>query len=83
MALRQKVANRHEIQQHDREAESRQVRRPTSAPADAPRREDFERVHRPANECDEDLGIVQRHRLHARVSRRVGAGLSREQSASD
>src|SRR5215510_10781721 len=63
MALRQEIANRDQIQQHEGKAERRQIRRPPSAPADPPRREELERVHGPAHERDEDLGVVQRHRL--------------------
>ena len=48
MALRQEVADRHEVQQHDREPERRQLRRAAAAPADRAAREQRERVDAPA-----------------------------------
>src|SRR5678815_4510481 len=50
MALRHEIADRHEIEQHDREAERRQIGRATAAPADAARGEQLERVDRPAED---------------------------------
>src|SRR5205807_4069369 len=58
VALREEIADRHEIQQHDRKAERREVRRAPPAPPNPPRREQLERIHAPAHERDEDLRVV-------------------------
>ena len=71
---RQEIADRHQVQQYDREAERREVRRATPAPADATRGKQLERIHRPAEERDEDLGIAERHRLHPRIESGGGQG---------
>ena len=75
MTPRQEVADRHEIQEHDREPQSRQVRRPPPSPADPPRRERLERIDRPGDDRDEDLRVLERHGLNVRVTRRGAAHL--------
>src|SRR5580765_7822110 len=62
VALRQKIADRHEIQQHDRETNRGKVGRPAATPANTPRREKLEGVYEPADERDENLRVLQRHR---------------------
>src|SRR5262249_30886091 len=72
MTAREEIADRNEVQQHDTETERRQIRGAAAAPSD-PAREQLERVHRPADERNEDLRILQRHRLDARIDRTVRA----------
>src|SRR5258707_7922246 len=68
MALREEVADRHEVEQYDREADGREVRRAPSTPPDAARREQLEGVYEPADDREEDFRILQRHRLDARIA---------------
>src|SRR6266540_2912628 len=63
MASRQKITDRHQIQQHDRKAERGQICDAPAAPPDPSRGKQLEGVHDPAHERDEDLRILQRHRL--------------------
>ena len=67
MALGEEIANRDEIEQHDREADRREICGAAPAPADAARREQLERVDEPAEDSGENLRILQGHGLHARI----------------
>src|SRR5580704_942196 len=55
----EEIADRQKIEQHDREADRRQIGGPPAAPADPGRREQLERVHRPADERHEDFRILE------------------------
>ena len=83
MALRHEIADRHEIEQHDREAERRQIGRAAAAPADRARGEQLERIDRPADDGDEDLRILQRHGIQLWKVGRVGARLRRPDGPDD
>src|SRR5262245_43522864 len=80
---RQEIADRHEIEQYDREPERRKIGRTAATPADATRGEQLERIHGPAQERDEDLGILERHVLNTQVPGRVQARLPRPYRADD
>src|SRR5258706_8920374 len=80
MAARQKITDRHEIEEDNRKADRRQIRRAASTPADPARREHLERIDRPADDREEDFRILELHRLHTRL---VPRRLSRPDPADD
>jgi len=58
VALRQEIADRQKVDQDDREADRRQIRGAPAAPSDAPRSEQLEGIHDPAQERHEDLRML-------------------------
>jgi len=78
-----KVAERYEGEQHDDEPEGRQPGRAPTVPSHHPARHHGKRVDGPRQYGEENLRVVQRHRLHVAVLWRERTRFERPDDADD